>query len=414
MSNLSNAGRSALIGSPPATQDDYWIVKGMLNAVHMANKIDADNGYTFLPKRPAGYEYEDKQTGIIIGMSICIFVMFFVTGARLGLRLFRTGLRWGADDWVLIPGAIMAITYPALQIAMVIDGGGGRHIWDVTYAQYNLFNWLGVTCKILFFTSVGIIKISITLFNRRLTGMASRIWRILNDVFLFLLTVYTLLALFWTCFQCSPPPAMWNKIYSGKLSTPPTCWSTPTISNVLSVIHVVMDFCLLMTPIIVLWKVKLPTSTKIRLYLVFSTGAVSCVGSVLRQLAQQKINLDVTWGYTGILTWTLVDLTFGVLTASLPVLVGLIPSAWRSVSNRGTSRSTRPTGSGGGDIGRGYLTNRSRATATGTRTRRGDDDDDAESEDRGGILVEEEFELTYHEVEVVTTKDSSVVEEVKR
>lgn len=124
--------------------------------------------------------------------------------------------------------------------------------------------------------------------------MASRIWRILNDVFLFLLTVYTLLALFWTCFQCSPPPAMWNKIYSGKLSTPPTCWSTPTISNVLSVIHVVMDFCLLMTPIIVLWKVKLPTSTKIRLYLVFSTGAVSCVGSVLRQLAQQKINLDVT------------------------------------------------------------------------------------------------------------------------
>lgn len=121
----------------------------------------------------------------------------------------------------------------------------------------------------------------------------------------------------------------------------------------------------------------------------------------------------MTGGYTGILTWTLVDLTFGVLTASLPVLVGLVPSAWRSVSNRGTSRSTRPTGSGGGDIGRGYLTNRSRATATGTRTRRGDDDD-AESEDRGGILVEEEFELTYHEVEVVTTKDSSVVEEVKR
>lgn len=160
MSDLSNTGRSALIGSPPATQDDYWIVKGMLNAVHMANKTDADNGYTFLPKRPAGYEYEDKQTGIIIGMSICIFVMFFVSGARLGLRLFRTGLRWGADDWVLIPGAvrntlpppdlgftnehlqIMAITYPALQIAMVIDGGGGRHIWDVTYAQYNLFNWV--------------------------------------------------------------------------------------------------------------------------------------------------------------------------------------------------------------------------------------------------------------------------------
>ncbi|GME62570.1 hypothetical protein GTA08_BOTSDO13540 [Neofusicoccum parvum] len=405
MSN-SSALSSALIGSPPETQDDYWIVKGMLRAVHMGN-VDADKGYNFLPKRPAGYQYEDKRAGIIIGMSVCIFVMVVVTSARLGLRLFRTGLRWGADDWMLIPGALMAITYPALQIAMVTHGGGGKHTWDVTYEEYNTFNWLGVVCKILFFTSVGIIKISITLFNRRLTGMASRIWRILNDVFLFLLTAYTLLALFWTVFQCSPPPAMWNKIYSGKLAAPATCWSTPVISNVLSTIHVVMDFCLLMTPIIVLWKVKLPTSTKIRLYLVFSTGAVSCVGSVLRQLAQQKIKLDVTWGYTGILTWTLVDLTFGLLTASLPVLVGLIPSAWRSVSNRGASRPTNSSNIGPG----GYLSGSRMSRVAATLHHKDANDRTLSSRsDEGGILVEEEFELTYHEV---VTKES-VEAEVKR
>lgn len=160
MSN-SSALSSALIGSPPETQDDYWIVKGMLRAVHMGN-VDADKGYNFLPKRPAGYQYEDKRAGIIIGMSVCIFVMVVVTSARLGLRLFRTGLRWGADDWMLIPGAVcqlplriestaanrplqlMAITYPALQIAMVTHGGGGKHTWDVTYEEYNTFNWVRV------------------------------------------------------------------------------------------------------------------------------------------------------------------------------------------------------------------------------------------------------------------------------
>lgn len=97
---------SALIGSPPTSNIDYWIVKGMLRAVHMDGKFDADKGYNLLPKRPEGYQYEEKRTSIIAGMSVCIFVMATVTVARLALRLFRTGLRWGADDWMLIPGAV--------------------------------------------------------------------------------------------------------------------------------------------------------------------------------------------------------------------------------------------------------------------------------------------------------------------
>lgn len=38
---------------------------------------------------------------------------------------------------------IMAILYPALQIAMVTHGGGGKHTWDVTYAEYYIFNKVG-------------------------------------------------------------------------------------------------------------------------------------------------------------------------------------------------------------------------------------------------------------------------------
>lgn len=37
---------------------------------------------------------------------------------------------------------IMAIAYPAIQIAMVTHGGGGQHTWDVTYEEYNVFNWV--------------------------------------------------------------------------------------------------------------------------------------------------------------------------------------------------------------------------------------------------------------------------------
>jgi hypothetical protein len=55
-----------------------------------------------------------------------------------------------------------------------------------------------------------------------------------------------------------------------------------------------MDFVLLLTPIVVLWKVRLNKGTKIRLFIVFSMGSLSCVASVLRELAQKSISKDIT------------------------------------------------------------------------------------------------------------------------
>ena len=185
----------------------------------------------------------------------------------------------------------------------------------------------------MFFTSVGIIKISICLFLRRISGSASKHSQRFNDFFLFLLVGYTLLALFWSCFQCSPAPAMWDKIYSGKLTQPAKCWSTLVVANALSVIHVVMDFVLLLTPMVVLWKVQLNKNTKIRLFIVFSMGSLSCLASVLRELAQKSISKDITYGYTDLLAWTVVDLT-------LPVISALIPKAWGELTQSSRARKT--------------------------------------------------------------------------
>lgn len=46
------------------------------------------------------------------------------------------------------------------------------------------------------------------------------------------------------------------------------------MNDLLSFWHVVMDFCLLAVPIMVLWKVLIPRVTKIRLYLLLSVGAI--------------------------------------------------------------------------------------------------------------------------------------------
>lgn len=176
---------------------------------------------------------------------------------------------------------------------------------------------------------------------------------------------------------------MWNKAYSGLQAKPAKCWSTELLANSLSVIHVVMDFILLATPMVILWKVQLSKAKKIRLYVVFSVGALSCVASIIRQLAQKHINMDITYGYTTLLAWTVVDLTLAIMVASLPVVSALLPAVFRQLT--GTSNAyntTRQTGAGVSTI------TGSRAVTTIKRRNTGDSDE-------GGILREHEIEMSY-------------------
>ncbi len=134
---------------------------------------------------------------------------------------------------------------------------------------------------------------SIVMFNRRLTGMTSPRWMIVHWTYFTLLVIYTLCALFMTVFQCSPQHAHFDLIAAGKLNSPIKCLSENQIGISLSTIHVVMDFCLLSVPIIVLWKVQMPWSTKIRFFVVFVIGAMSCIGSVFRQIQQANLKTDI-------------------------------------------------------------------------------------------------------------------------
>ncbi|RAL63575.1 hypothetical protein DID88_003619 [Monilinia fructigena] len=65
--------------------------------------------------------------------------------------------------------------------------------------------------------------------------------------------------------------------------------------------------------------------TRGRLYVVFAVGGGSVIGSIFRQIQQAKLKSDVTWSFKALEDWTLVDLTLGVIAASLPVLSAIIP-----------------------------------------------------------------------------------------
>jgi Fungal rhodopsin domain len=186
---------------------------------------------------------------------------------------------------------LLAIAWPTLQICAVVYGSAGKHMYDVTYEEYGRFKTFANIDKLIFFLAVGFIKVSIGFFNRRLTSLTSRAWSIFNNIFLFLLFVYINLALFWNIFQCDPPYAGWDAIRTAKRGKRFHCTSDTIVGSALSVIHVFMDFGLLSVPLIDLWKVRMSWFTRLRSYFVFSIASMSVIGSILRQIEQERISM---------------------------------------------------------------------------------------------------------------------------
>lgn len=161
-------------------------------------------------------------------------------------------------------------------------------------------------------------------------------------------------AIFANIFSCNPPALDFRLSVLGASKVPHKCVNNNTVTLPLSVLHIVFDFALLSVPLVVLYRVQMSLSKKIRMCILFSVGAISCIGSIMRQSIQSVKHPDMTCKYlpsfvsveiplTGfnlldeypdLHKWAIVDMFFAITAASLPVLNCLVPKSWGSRPTR--------------------------------------------------------------------------------
>lgn len=98
---------SALIGTPPHTQEDYYIVLGIFR--RFGFKGDPAQGAKFPPARPVDDHYHSRGPGYIGEFSVLIFLTVFIVGSRLLIRALSRAVKWGWDDWLIIPAAVSPV-----------------------------------------------------------------------------------------------------------------------------------------------------------------------------------------------------------------------------------------------------------------------------------------------------------------
>lgn len=241
----------------------------------------------------------------------------------------------------------------------------------------------------MFYVYVGLIKMSIALFNIRLTTLTTSLWKNINRAFFVICTAYTFVALFLNVFKCSPQYASYSLLRIAESGKVPECLSVNSMNSILR-INLALDFTALVIPVIVLWKVQLSWKKKARIFGLLSIGLVACIASVMTLLSQYTLRKDPLWNYTTLLAWIMVELVVSLIAACAPTLAYLLPRSMMS-KHYASNSASKLTGQ------RSAIAFRSRALESdyALRARNDNGRDEESEEDERHIIVKEDIELEW-------------------
>ncbi|KAL8687507.1 MAG: hypothetical protein Q9218_006342 [Villophora microphyllina] len=376
---------SAFVGQPPLTPDDKLIVHGWQVLFGMG-KADPSKGLQIAIKPPPpGHPHESDTDGIAVGCAISLFLMALFTGTRLLLRATNRNLVWGMDDWAILlatvsfslslatilrsrPDAdntaaakLTAMSIPIMYCYKLVNAGAGKHVYDVTYWELANHQTLSIPAFALFYVAVALTKISIVLFYMRLAAFASRGWMIAHRTFIVCLAICATISLFITVFYCDPP-VTGNIREVGRRNVKPQCLSLVNLIIGFNTWHILSDCLLLVVPFMMLWRVQMKKTTKLKVCIAGVIGFANVGLALARTIVQvtaKETGFDLTSDlYEDTATYSFAysasELTLGVMTANLPVLSFVVTKtvemlSWSSVSSNRSPERTE------GDKRRSYI-----------------------------------------------------------
>ncbi|KAK6533811.1 hypothetical protein TWF694_002740 [Orbilia ellipsospora] len=284
--------------------------------------------------------------------------------ARLYSRKFVTK-KIRPEDWAMIPAVIVSILLGGC-FALGSDervGKGTLHQWDLTFDEFKRYlQWLW-GCEILYPVALFLIRNSLLIFYWSLVPPRSSavrthlVFRNAVIAFFFVNVACVGVSLGTIIFQCKPID-YWNDPIFAK------CIDRSASFIAGGVLIVVTDVMVLLLPIPIIWKLKLPVRSRLGVIGIFSLGLFACIASINRIILASEVtgsnDGDVTYtnAINGSGVWSLLEVNIGIIASCVPAIKALfINSSERVGTNRSrtnqsgrSGRSGRSGGGGGGTV----------------------------------------------------------------
>ncbi|XP_014556395.1 hypothetical protein COCVIDRAFT_99992 [Bipolaris victoriae FI3] len=253
---------------------------------------------------------EERTWGAPAALSILLVVTLLVYVARMWARLTMTK-NAGADDAVVSISMIPLIGLSIATILGVKIYGFQWHMWDQTPTTKNTTTYVTMAIELTYLLSTTLIKISILLFYRRLTGSSTTrfiylVWVCIAACILYFFTFIILIF-----FTCSVAVGRKDCAEEGPFIVSVTAVST------------VQDLVICLLPAILIYKLQMPKRQKLAVCGIFGLGLVTTICGIMRlyyAIYLYYFTYDATWyAYYGWI-WTVLEADLGLICASAPTL----------------------------------------------------------------------------------------------
>lgn len=279
-----------------------------------------------------------------------IALIWILLRAWVRIRMTKN---WGWDDTCIVM-AWLPLFVGLVLIQLEANLGLGRHIMylddpkaqSLEILKYNtFFQMLNVICTLL-------TKYSISLYLLRIRDDRRLRWTL--GILMFFMTLATIAVIVVLSISCIPLERLWNE------SVPGVCLPRENVyyvAYVQSGFTIVIDLCLTMTPVIVLWGVKIKRGRKTMICGLMSLGLIATISNALRNYFQGDLtSSDTTYKMTGVSVVAILELAAGVIAACIPACAPLLRRNRKGSTGEnapyyqarvGDSRPTHHTGSAG-------------------------------------------------------------------
>ncbi|KAF2664434.1 hypothetical protein BT63DRAFT_89533 [Microthyrium microscopicum] len=250
---------------------------------------------------------------------------------RIYTRLYIK--KWfGFDDFLIILSLVLFVGLSVVINVAVLKYGWDRHVWDIRPDRLTDSAKLIFVTRILYPAALCSMQLSLLWFYFRLVrDVHYKVFRLVVIIAGGIFVFSWILNIMLTIFTCYPIEAYWNPFLKGA-----TCLDKPAITVGSAVINNFFDLFITILPFPLVLTLKVPRRILIITMSLFGLGFIATLASVMRTyylwIALYKSH-DTTWEAYPLFTVCAVELSLGIICASIPPCRPLFDILCKRMSN---------------------------------------------------------------------------------
>ncbi|OTB17308.1 hypothetical protein K445DRAFT_57047 [Daldinia sp. EC12] len=255
--------------------------------------------------------------------SVVNLVSWFLIICSFLLVCTRLVTKWGVsksfhvDDTMIVASLVFSIAQ-TIAASIAVGNGLGRHQDTLSGDDIIAFQKSYYAANVLFVASQAFSKLSVIFFIRVISPI--NFHRILTWILIGATLAWALTSILVLIFQCDPP-GTW-KILGDECIDQDAMW------NYINTVDIVLDFCLIWLPFVVVWKLQTHLQRKITVISCFATRILTIAALIWQMRESQTVSdhQDATFTYWLIGVAMTLAQNLGIMTASAPYLKPFLDS----------------------------------------------------------------------------------------